>query len=101
MDSVKLGVKEIFDSILRPLGQSLDFVEANCKQAMKDGTDWSINVGIRPDHYIVPLDDIKSYFEAKNRPKPAPVEVPLAKEFAMDDDEVFPAAEGKKGAGKK
>ena len=101
MEPEKLGVKEFFDQVGRPIGLSLDFVEVNCKKAMKDGTDWSINVGIRPDHYVVPLDDIRSYFEEKNRPKPAPVEVPLAKEFVMDDDEVFPAAEGKKGDGKK
>lgn len=103
MEPITKTTAEFLEEIARPRGMTLDDTERQWKDAMRCGTDWKISVGARNDLYVVALDSIKAYFEAKNAPKPAPPapDSERMEAFMIDTAPAKPEKEKGKGASQK
>jgi hypothetical protein len=96
MEEFRVSIHDFLSRVGTIHGLTIDFIDSNCRRCLAENEDFVIFVGPHSDRYTIPIESIREYYTARDKPREKAREsAPLAPEFKFDDQ---PAQTEKKPA---
>jgi hypothetical protein len=86
MEEFRVSLHDFLSRVGSPQGLTIDFIDSNCRRSLAEGQDFVIFVGPHSDRYTIPIESIREYYAARDKPREKAMESQtMAPEFKLDE----------------